>query len=127
MNLRAARLALPFIMLALPAAAQDPGCPVGASNDDCDRILFEKMDRDLTQAVEMKLTDIGRRSTFADRVERARTSFLAAQREWLRFRDAECEARAAVQSLISARSLKGLTAQCLHSLTQQRIDALRRL
>ena len=126
MNLRAARLALPFIMLALPAAARDPSCPAGASNDACDRLRFEQMDRDLAQAVEMKLTDIGRRSTFADRVERARTLVAASQREWLRFRAAECEARAAVESLISARPLQGLTAQCLQSLTQQRIDELGR-
>lgn len=85
------------------------------------RADYERADAALTQAIEAKLADIGRRSTYADRVAEARSRFLAAQAEWQRFRESECAAHAAVAILISARTPEGLTAACLYELTERRI------
>jgi len=124
MNLRAAALTLLLAILAVPAWAQD--CPGAKSNDDCDRIVFEKADAELARAVESRLVAIGRRSTFSGPVEQAKSLFSTAQLEWLRFREAECKARTAATSLISARTVDGLTFACLGSLTSQRIEEIRR-
>ena len=91
--------------------------PAAAQN----RADFEKAQAELARAVELKLADIAKRPTYADRVEEAKSRFQTAQREWERFRDAECAARAAVAILISARTLEGLTIDCMHSLTERRI------
>jgi uncharacterized protein YecT (DUF1311 family) len=122
---RAALLTLFLGAFAAPAVAQDLPCPHGTM-DACDRLAYEKLDGELAQLVESKLVDIGRRSTFTDRVERAISSFSEAQREWRRFREAECKARPHVAILISARTLQGLTSACLLSLTKQRIEEIRR-
>ena len=123
-DLRAVALALLLAMSAAPASAQD--CPGATSNDDCDRIRFEKVDGELTRAVEARLTQIDRRSTLVDKVERAKSTFSAAQRQWLQFREAECRAQAAFEILISARTLNALTAGCLNSLTRRRIEEISR-
>ena len=100
------------IALAGPAAAQS-----GAD--------LERANAALARAVAMKLESIGKRSTYADRVAAARSRFETAQREWERFRDAECAARAAIDILISARTLEALTLICLLSVTEQRIRDLK--
>jgi uncharacterized protein YecT (DUF1311 family) len=125
MSLRAASLAVLAALFALPAAAQD-SCPGAKNNDECDRMRFEALDRELIQAVEARLAEIGRRSTFTDKVEAARASFVSAQRHWVAFRAAECESQASVSALISARTIDGLTAVCLAKVTKARIDEIRK-
>lgn len=94
---------------------------VASADAQDDRLAFERSEVELARTIETKLKEIEQRSTFLQRVEDAKSSFLAAQREWLRFRDAECNARAAVAILISARTYEGLRFACLSSLTAQRI------
>jgi uncharacterized protein YecT (DUF1311 family) len=99
-------------------------CPPDLGNDGCERWLFGRADEELVAVVERKQADIDRRSTFTDRTTAAKAHLLEAQREWLRFRDAECRAAAAISGLISARTAEGLTAACLYRLTRRRIEEL---
>ncbi len=126
MDLRTAMCALLLAMPVAPALAQGSSCPAGTSPGDCERMLLEQADGELARLIESKLADIARRSTFTDRVERARSSLTAAQSQWLQFRQAECEAQVATQHLISARTVQSLTAGCLISLTRRRIEEIRR-
>jgi uncharacterized protein YecT (DUF1311 family) len=119
---------LAFVLgAAAPAArAQDLPCPPGiGSNDACDQWQFEQADKALMRAIESKQTEIERRSTRQDSIEQAKSYLTEAQREWVRFRDAECRARAAA-NMISARTREGLTSACLSSLTRQRIDEIKK-
>ena len=77
------------------------------------------------RAIESKQTEIERRSTRPGSIEQAKSYLTEAQREWVRFRDAECRARAAA-NMISARTREGLTSACLFSLTRQRIDEIKK-
>ena len=77
------------------------------------------------RALETKQAELERRSTRLDRIEQAKSYLMEAQREWVRFRDAECRARAAA-NMISARTREGLTSACLFSLTRQRIDEIKK-
>jgi uncharacterized protein YecT (DUF1311 family) len=126
MDFRAAICALLLAMPVAPALAQSSSCPTGTSPGDCERMLLEQADGELSRLIESKLADIGRRSTFTDRVERAQSLLTAAQSRWLQFRQAECEAQTATQHLISARTVQSLTAACLLSLTRRRIEEIRR-
>ena len=78
--------------------------PPGLGNDGCERWLFGRADEELAAVIERKQGDIDRRSTFTDRTTAAKAYLQEAQREWLRFRDAECRATAAISDLISART-----------------------
>ena len=122
-TLRPCLLAFLLVLSATAAWAQADSCPGATNNDQCDRIRFENADRELARAVEARLADIARRSTYTDRVEHAKALFAAAQRAWVQFRDAECDAEAA-KSLVSARTVEGLTAQCLYSMTKKRMEDL---
>ena len=95
------------------------------SNDACGQWQFEQADKALMHAIEIKQTELERRSTRPDRNEQAKSYLLEAQREWVRFRDAECRARAAA-NMISARTREGLTSSCLFSLTRQRIEEIKK-
>jgi uncharacterized protein YecT (DUF1311 family) len=107
------------------AWAQDAQCPRGSSNDACDQWAFEQADKELALLVERKLSELDRRSTLQERTERAKSSLQEAQREWVRFRDAECRGRAAA-NMISARTPQGLTSACLSALTRRRIEEIRK-
>jgi uncharacterized protein YecT (DUF1311 family) len=107
------------------ARAQDLLCPRGISNDACDQWQLEAADKALTLAIESKQSEFERRSTRQDRKEQAKSYLLEAQREWVRFRDAECRAKAAA-NMISARTREGLTSECLSSLTRQRIEEIKK-
>jgi uncharacterized protein YecT (DUF1311 family) len=122
----AAMLAVVLGAAAPTARAQDLPCPpeIG-SNDACDQWQFEQADKALTHAIEIKQTELERRSSRPDRNEQAKSYLLEAQREWARFRDAECRARAAA-NMISARTRAGLTSACLLSLTRQRIEEIKK-
>jgi uncharacterized protein YecT (DUF1311 family) len=122
----AATLALVLGAAAPAARAQDLPCPTGiGSNDACDQWQFEQADKALMRAIESKQAELERRSTRPDRIEQAKSYLMEAQREWVRFRDAECRARAAA-NMISARTQAGLTSACLFSLTRQRIDEIKK-
>ena len=122
----AATLALVLGAAAPAARAQDLPCPPGiGSNDACDQWQFEQADKALMRAIESKQTEIERRSTRQDSIEQAKSHLTEAQREWVRFRDAECRARAAA-NMISARTREGLSSACLFSLTRQRIDEIKK-
>jgi uncharacterized protein YecT (DUF1311 family) len=122
----AAMLAFALGAVAPTARAQDLPCPPGiGSNDACGQWQFEQADKALMHAIEIKQTELERRSTRPDRNEQAKSYLLEAQREWVRFRDAECRARAAA-NMISARTREGLTSSCLFSLTRQRIEEIKK-
>jgi uncharacterized protein YecT (DUF1311 family) len=122
----AAMLAFALGAVAPAARAQDLPCPPGiGSNDACDQWQFEQADKALMRAIESKQAELERRSTRPDRNEQAKSSLMEAQREWVRFRDAECRARAAA-NMISARTRVGLTSACLFSLTRQRIEEIKK-
>jgi uncharacterized protein YecT (DUF1311 family) len=121
----AATLALVLGAAAPAARAQDLPCPPGiGSNDACDQWQFEQADNALMRAIESKQAEIEKRSTRQD-IEQAKSYLTEAQREWVRFRDAECRARAAA-NMISARTREGLSSACLFSLTRQRIDEIKK-
>jgi uncharacterized protein YecT (DUF1311 family) len=113
-----------MLIFAAPARAQD--CPGARGNDECDRMVFEQADAALTQAVEKRLADITRKWSPSPRAEAAKSLFSVAHREWLRFREAECEAYAAEKSLRSARTPVGLGYACRGSLTRLRIEEISR-
>jgi uncharacterized protein YecT (DUF1311 family) len=122
----AAMLALVLGAAAPTARAQDLPCPPGiGSNDACDQWQFEQSDQALTRAIESKQSELERRSSRPDRNEQAKSYLMEAQREWVRFRDAECRARAAA-NMISARTREGLTSSCLFSVTRQRIEEIKK-
>jgi uncharacterized protein YecT (DUF1311 family) len=116
----AAALVLILGTLVATARAQDLRCP-RASNDACDQWRFEEADKELMLVIESKQSELDKRSTRQDRNEQVKSYILEAQREWVRFRDAECRARVAA-NIISARTRAGLTSECLFSLTQRRIE-----
>lgn len=119
-------LALVLGAAAPRAQAQDLPCPPGiGSNDACDQWRFEQADQALLRAIESKQAELERRSKWPDRNERAKSYLLEAQREWVRFRDAECRAWAAA-NMISARTPQGLISACLFSLTRQRIEEIKK-
>jgi uncharacterized protein YecT (DUF1311 family) len=121
----AVMLALVLGAAAPEARAQDLPCPPGiGSNDACDRWQFEQADKALMLAIESKQAELERRSSRPDHIEQAKSYLLEAQREWVRFRDAECRARVAAD-MISARTLQALTSACLLSLTRQRIEEIK--
>jgi uncharacterized protein YecT (DUF1311 family) len=122
----AAMFALVLGAAAPPARAQDLPCPpeIG-SNDACGQWQFEQADKALMHVIESKQSELERRSSRQDRIEQAKSYLAEAQREWVRFRDAECRARAAA-NMISARTPAGLTSACLLSLTRQRIEEIRK-
>ena len=115
-----------LLLAALPATAPAQGlqCPPGSSNDACDQWQFEQADRALKALVEDKLLQLDRRSAIQARTAQAKSLLEEAQRQWERFRDAECEARAAA-NMISARTRQGLTAACLLALTRKRIEDIK--
>jgi|RhiMetdeSRZDD1v2_1073273.scaffolds.fasta_scaffold597258_3 uncharacterized protein YecT (DUF1311 family) len=122
----AAMLAFALGAVAPTARAQDLPCPPGiGSNDACGQWQFEQADKTLMLAIESKQSELERRSSRPDRNEQAKSYLLEAQREWVRFRDAECRARAAA-NMISARTREGLTSSCLFSLTRQRIEEIKK-
>jgi uncharacterized protein YecT (DUF1311 family) len=122
----AAMLALVLEAAAPEARAQDLPCPPGiGSNDACDQWQFEQADKALLRAIESKQTELERRSSRPDSIEQAKSYLVEAQREWVRFRDAECRARVAAD-MISARTRTGLTSACLFALTRQRIEEIKK-
>jgi uncharacterized protein YecT (DUF1311 family) len=122
----AAMLALVLGATAPGARAQDLPCPPGmGSNDACGQWQFEQADKALVLAIEGKQSELEKRSSRPDSIEQAKSYLLEAQREWVRFRDAECKARAAA-NMISARTRAGLTSACLFSLTRQRIEEIKK-
>jgi uncharacterized protein YecT (DUF1311 family) len=123
-RLVAAVLVLVLGALVPTARAQDLPCPSGMSNDGCDQWGFEEADKELTLAIESKQSELDRRSTRQDRNEQVKSYMLEAQREWVRFRDAECRGRVAA-NIISARTRKGLMSECLLLLTRQRIEEIK--
>jgi uncharacterized protein YecT (DUF1311 family) len=105
------------------AAAQEPPCP-HRGLDDCERWEFGQVDRELARAVEEAAAERARRPPGLQRTRQASAHLLAAQREWLRFRDAECRAIVSM-NYISARPEEALTSNCLLALTRQRLEQIR--
>jgi uncharacterized protein YecT (DUF1311 family) len=71
------------------------------------------------------MADIDRRSTDQERVRQSKPDLREAEDEWLRFRDVECQARAAA-NVASARPQKDLVLDCLSLLTRQRIEDIKK-
>jgi hypothetical protein len=83
-------------------AAGEATCPPGLSGGACSDWLLQRAGEDLAAAVERKQSDIVRRSTIVERTAAAKAYVVDAHGEWLRFREAECRAKAAIEGLISA-------------------------
>jgi hypothetical protein len=83
--------------------AQDAPC-TGANHDTC---VIERLDKDLSYAIDSAISQLDQLSTDQERVRQAKSFLLEAQSEWLHFREVECRARAAA-NIISARTRTGL-------------------
>jgi uncharacterized protein YecT (DUF1311 family) len=106
------------------ANAQQPVCHNDGSGVDsavCAHEDFVRADRQLNDAYQAALNMVGADSERAD----ARAALVAAQREWLRFRDADCH----VQDRIFQRGTmrEAIVPSCLKDLTEQRTKELKQL
>jgi uncharacterized protein YecT (DUF1311 family) len=110
------------LLFAPETSAQERLCK---GNDDCDRLAFERAEKKLAETMPQALAFIDRFATAATR-ETAKSALVEAQQHWLFFRDAACKAEAAAFYMRSARTTPGYTAQCLHEMTKQRVEDLKR-
>jgi uncharacterized protein YecT (DUF1311 family) len=110
----------------LGAANAGEQCPAGIVGRACPHWLLERAEEEIAAAVERKRAEVDRRSTLVDRTTAAKTNLLAAHREWLRFREAECRAEASLETLRSAMTPEAWTVACLHRMTRRRIEELDR-
>ena len=106
------------------ANAQQPVCHNDGSGVDsavCAHEDFLRADRQLNDAYQAALNMVGADSERAD----ARAALVAAQREWLRFRDADCH----VQDRIFQRGTmrEAIVQSCLKDSTEERSKELKQL
>ena len=94
-------LALVIGMSAVSAQEPSAGTRPCNSNDECDQLAFEQVDRRLAAFVPSVLAHIDRFAHPTTR-EVAKAEFAEAQRRWLAFRDRACKAEAALMFLRSA-------------------------
>jgi len=127
----AVRRAIAAVTVALVAqlgsfglAHAEAACPPGVSGRACSDWLLQRAEEELAAAVERKQGDIDRRSTLIERTAAAKAYVIDAHREWLRFREAECRAQAAFETLISAMTPEAWTTSCRHRMTRRRIEEL---
>jgi uncharacterized protein YecT (DUF1311 family) len=110
------------MLLASLAAAEEPPCK---SNDDCDQLAFEQAEKELAQLMPQVMAFIDRFAAEETR-ETAKSQLAEAQRHWILFRNAACKAEAATFFVRSARTTRGYTASCLHKMTIERSEDLKR-
>ena len=116
-----ARVAI-LTMLAT-ASAETAGCP-HADADSCEEWQFERLDKELAELVAGPNDWIdGMPAQFRDD---ARATLAEAQRQWIKFRDAECR-RELTWSFATARTGRGFLAHCLLNLTFHRRNDLQEL
>jgi uncharacterized protein YecT (DUF1311 family) len=110
------------LLVASETSAQERYCK---SNDDCDQLAFEQAEKELAEFMPQALAFIDSFAAGGSR-EIAKSGLAEAQRHWTLFRDAACKAEAATFYLRSARTTAGYTARCLHDMTIQRLEDLKR-
>lgn len=118
--MKRAGLLIAVLVSGAAARAQDQTCPRGS--DGCEEWL--QMDRQLRSFLSGRLSAVDRQPLGEDRKFGVRSSFLEAQQEWARFRDAECQGRSAANT-ISARPAEELNYNCRSELTRERIRQIR--
>jgi uncharacterized protein YecT (DUF1311 family) len=106
------------------ANAQEPVCNSAGSGSDsavCAHEDFVRADAQLNDAYQKALDLLGADSGRAD----ARVALVAAQREWIKFRDADCQ----VQDRIFQHGTMhtAIVQSCLKNLTEQRTKELKQL
>jgi len=104
-----------------PANAQERPCK---GLDDCERLSFERAEKQLAELVPRILAQIDRHTAQETRAA-AGSEFAEAQRHWSAYRDSTCKGRAAELYHRSARLTEGLIAGCLERMTKQRLEALK--
>lgn len=117
-----AALAVAAGLLAGPAMAQD-ACAEAVTQlelNDCSALAHEAADGELNLAYEAALA--AARQYDSSPEGRAEETLRAAQRAWISFRDAACEAEAALWDGGSAQPM--IRSGCLERLTLQRTDDL---
>lgn len=106
------------------ANAQQPVCHNDGSGVDaaaCAHEDFVRADAQLNDAYQAALNMFGADSERAD----ARAALVAAQREWIRFRDADCQVQ---DRIFQHGTMREATVQsCLRDLTEQRTKELKQL
>jgi glc operon protein GlcG len=115
-------LALPVLLtlLAPAARAQDPAC---AERDSaCEE--WRQADRELASFLSGRAAELNRRPLAEERKAAILASFQEAEQEWTRFRDAECKAQSAANT-ISARPVQELYHHCLSKMTRERMREIR--
>lgn len=106
------------------ANAQEPVCHNDGSGIDsavCAHEDFARADMQLNEAYQAALNLVGTDSKRAD----AKTALVAAQREWIRFRDADCQVQDRIFQDGTMRS--AIVESCLKNLTEQRTKELKQL
>jgi uncharacterized protein YecT (DUF1311 family) len=116
---------LALIAYPVAAPAQDDKCPRGGSNDDCAQWYFERVDQALTAIVADRIKRRSEMTTLPESREAIRTTIEEAHRAWLVFRDAECKAYVA-EGVMSARPEAGRSTSCRLSMTERRIEELKK-
>lgn len=104
------------------ANAQQPVCHNDGSRVDaavCAREDFVRADTQLSDAYQAALSMVGADSERAD----ARAAFVTAQREWIRFRDADCQGQDRIFQHGTMR--EAIVQLCLKGLTEQRTKELK--
>ncbi|WP_080971077.1 lysozyme inhibitor LprI family protein [Burkholderia cepacia] len=108
----------------MTAKAQQPVCHNDGSGVDaaaCAHEDFVRADAQLNDAYHAALNMMGAGNERAD----ARAALMAAQREWIRFRDADCQVQ---DRIFQHGTIRKATVQsCLKALTEQRTKELKQL
>lgn len=106
------------------ASAQEPVCHNDGSGVDsavCAHEDFVRADAQLNDTYQAALNLLGADSERAD----ARVALLAAQREWIRFRDADCQVQDRIFQHGTMRA--AIVESCRKNLTEQRTKELKQL
>lgn len=106
------------------ASAQEPACHNDGSGVDravCAHEDFVRADEQLNDTYQAALHLLGADSERAD----ARAALMAAQREWIRFRDADCHVQDRIFQHGTMRA--AIVESCLKNLTEQRTKELKQL
>ena len=104
------------------ANAQEPVCHNDGSGADsavCAREHFIRADAELNDAYQAALNLLSADSERAD----ARAALVVAQREWIRFRDADCQVQDRIFQHGTMRA--AIVQSCLKDLTEQRTKELK--